>query len=112
MYVCIYIYIYLAPEPEAKITSTPKPFREISSSPDVPVSPIPEISDSSAVPVLDIHADVHPTPETPPLAPPSETDTGFGSTIESSAPDSPYPETIGSVETEEQIINVSLNIHI
>lgn len=90
-----------APEPEAKITSTPEPFREMSSSPDVPVSPIPEISDSSAVPVLDIHADVHPEPETPPLAPPSETDTGFGSTIESPAPDSPYPETIGSVETEE-----------
>lgn len=91
-----------APEPEAKITSTPEPFREMSSSPDVPVSPIPEISDSSAVPVLDIHADVHPEPETPPLAPPSETDTGFGSTIESPAPDSPYPETIGSVETEEE----------
>ncbi|XP_058609498.1 cell cycle progression protein 1 isoform X3 [Onychostoma macrolepis] len=91
-----------APEPEAKITSTPEPFRGIGSSPDVPVSPIPEISDSSAVPVLDIHADVHPAPETPPLAPSSETDTGFGSTIESPAPDSPYPETIGSVETEEE----------
>ncbi len=39
-----------APEPEAKITSTPKPFREISSSPDVPVSPIPEISDSFCCP--------------------------------------------------------------
>uniref|UniRef100_A0A8C1SW48 Pre-B-cell leukemia homeobox interacting protein 1a n=1 Tax=Cyprinus carpio TaxID=7962 RepID=A0A8C1SW48_CYPCA len=89
-----------APEPERKITSSPEPFREMSSSPDVPVSPIPEISDSSAIPVLDIHADVHPAPETPPLAPPSETDTGFGSTIES--PDSPYPETIGSVETEEE----------
>uniref|UniRef100_A0A673LIB4 Pre-B-cell leukemia transcription factor-interacting protein 1-like n=1 Tax=Sinocyclocheilus rhinocerous TaxID=307959 RepID=A0A673LIB4_9TELE len=87
-----------ASEPEPKITSTPEPFREISSSPDVHVSPIPEISDSSAVPVLDIHADVHPAPETPP----SETDTGFGSTIESPAPDSPYPETIGSVETEEE----------
>ncbi|XP_016378569.1 pre-B-cell leukemia transcription factor-interacting protein 1-like isoform X3 [Sinocyclocheilus rhinocerous] len=96
-----------APEPESKIPSTPKPFREISSSPDVPVvtadiSPIPEISDSSAAHVLDIHADVHPAPETPPLAPPSETDTGFGSTVESPAPDSPYPETIGSIETEEE----------
>uniref|UniRef100_A0A9J7Z5W4 Pre-B-cell leukemia homeobox interacting protein 1a n=1 Tax=Cyprinus carpio carpio TaxID=630221 RepID=A0A9J7Z5W4_CYPCA len=91
-----------APEPERKITSSPEPFREMSSSPDVPVSPIPEISDSSAIPVLDIHADVHPAPETPPLAPPSETDTGFGSTIESPAPDSSYPETIGSVETEEE----------
>ncbi|XP_026087650.1 pre-B-cell leukemia transcription factor-interacting protein 1-like isoform X4 [Carassius auratus] len=96
-----------APEPESEITSTPKPFREISSSPDVPVvmadlSPIPEISDSSAAHVLDIHADVHPAPETLPLAPPSETDTGFGSTVESPAPDSPYPETIGSIETEEE----------
>ncbi|XP_052439765.1 pre-B-cell leukemia transcription factor-interacting protein 1 isoform X5 [Carassius gibelio] len=91
-----------APGPVPKITSSPKPFREIISSPDVPVSPIPEISDSYTVPVLDIHADVHPAPETPPLAPPSETDTGFGSTIESHAPDSPYPETIGSVETEEE----------
>ncbi|KTG44492.1 hypothetical protein cypCar_00014203 [Cyprinus carpio] len=96
-----------APEPESEIPSTPKPFREISSSPDIPVvtadiSPIPEISDSSAAHVLDIHADVHPAPETPPLAPPSETDTGFGSTVESPAPDSPYPETIGSIETEEE----------
>ncbi|XP_016317937.1 pre-B-cell leukemia transcription factor-interacting protein 1-like isoform X2 [Sinocyclocheilus anshuiensis] len=96
-----------APEPESKIPSTSKPFREISSSPDVPVvtadiSPIPEISDSSAAHVLDIHADVHPAPETPPLAMPSETDTGFGSTVESPAPDSPYPETIGSIETEEE----------
>ncbi|XP_052389581.1 pre-B-cell leukemia transcription factor-interacting protein 1-like isoform X5 [Carassius gibelio] len=96
-----------APEPESEITSTPKPFREISSSPDVPVvmadlSPIPEISDFSAAHVLDIHADVHPAPETLPLAPPSETDTGFGSTVESPAPDSPYPETIGSIETEEE----------
>ncbi|KAL0166767.1 hypothetical protein M9458_038611, partial [Cirrhinus mrigala] len=96
-----------APEPEPKITSTPEPFREISSSPDIPVvgtdiSSIPEISDSSALPVIDIHADVHPAPETPPLASPSETDTGFGSTIGSPAPDSPYPETIGSVETEEE----------
>ncbi|XP_059365175.1 pre-B-cell leukemia transcription factor-interacting protein 1-like isoform X2 [Carassius carassius] len=96
-----------APKPESEITSTPKPFREISSSPDVPVvmadlSPIPEISDSSAAHVLDIHADVHPAPETLPLAPPSETDTGFGSTVESPAPDSPYPETIGSIETEEE----------
>ncbi|XP_016099122.1 pre-B-cell leukemia transcription factor-interacting protein 1-like isoform X3 [Sinocyclocheilus grahami] len=96
-----------APEPESKIPSTSKPFREISSSPDVPVvtadiNPIPEISDSSAAHVLDIHADVHPAPETPPLATPSETDTGFGSTVESPAPDSPYPETIGSFETEEE----------
>uniref|UniRef100_A0A8C2KVC4 Pre-B-cell leukemia homeobox interacting protein 1a n=1 Tax=Cyprinus carpio TaxID=7962 RepID=A0A8C2KVC4_CYPCA len=96
-----------APEPESEIPSTPKPFREISSSPDIPVvtadiSPIPEISDSSAAHVLDIHADVHPAPETPPLAPPSETNTEFGSTVESPAPDSPYPETIGSIETEEE----------
>ncbi|XP_051728072.1 pre-B-cell leukemia transcription factor-interacting protein 1 isoform X1 [Ctenopharyngodon idella] len=96
-----------APVPEPKITSTPEPFREISSSPDVSditadISPAPKTSESSAFPVLDIHADVHPTPETPPLAPPSEADTGFGSTVESPAPDSPYPETIGSVETEEE----------
>lgn len=96
-----------APESEPKITSTPEPFKEISSSPDTPVvsadiSSIPEISGSSALPVLDIHADVHPAPETPPLALPSETDTGFGSTVESPTPDSPYPETIGSVETEEE----------
>uniref|UniRef100_A0A8C1N364 Pre-B-cell leukemia transcription factor-interacting protein 1-like n=1 Tax=Cyprinus carpio TaxID=7962 RepID=A0A8C1N364_CYPCA len=101
-----------APEPERKITSSPEPFREMSSSPDVPVSPIPEISDSSAIPVLDIHADVHPAPETPPLAPPSETDTGFGSTIESPAPDSPYPETIGSVETEEEATFEKENIEL
>lgn len=96
-----------APVPDPKITSTPEPFREISSSPDVSditadISPAPKTSESSAFPVLDIHADVHPTPETPPLAPPSEADTGFGSTAESPTPDSPYPETIGSVETEEE----------
>ncbi|XDV34024.1 hypothetical protein PO909_004245 [Leuciscus waleckii] len=96
-----------APEPEPKITSTPEPFREMSSSLDVSdvtadISPAPKTIESSSIPVLDIHADVHPTPETPPLAPPSEADTGFGSTAESPAPYSPYPETIGSVETEEE----------
>ncbi|KAK7139356.1 hypothetical protein R3I93_016484 [Phoxinus phoxinus] len=92
-----------APEPEPKTTSTPEPFRELSSSPDVfdvtaDISPAPKTIESSAIPVLDIHADVHPTPETPL----SEADTGFGSTAESPAPYSPYPETIGSVETEDE----------
>ncbi|KAK7124413.1 hypothetical protein R3I94_018700 [Phoxinus phoxinus] len=92
-----------APEPEPRTTSTPEPFRELSSSPDVfdvtaDISPAPKTIESSAIPVLDIHADVHPTPETPL----SEADTGFGSTAESPAPYSPYPETIGSVETEDE----------
>lgn len=81
------------PELEPKMTSTPEPFKEI--------RPASEICDFSAVPVVDIHADVHPVPKTPPLAPPDEADTGFGSTVESPAPSSPYPETIGSIETEE-----------
>ncbi|XP_051527727.1 pre-B-cell leukemia transcription factor-interacting protein 1-like isoform X2 [Myxocyprinus asiaticus] len=92
------------PEPEPKITSTPVPFRELSPSQDVPVSeptvdisPTPEIIDLSAIPILDIQAEVHASPESPPLA-----DTGFGSTAESPAPASPYPETIGSAETEEE----------
>lgn len=87
------------PELEPEITSTPEPFREISPSHGVSevadVSPAP---DFSAIPVVDIQADVHPAPKTPPF----EADTGFGSMLESSAPDSPYPETIGSVETEEE----------
>ncbi|XP_056597903.1 pre-B-cell leukemia transcription factor-interacting protein 1 isoform X2 [Triplophysa dalaica] len=91
------------PELEHKITSTPEPFREISPSHDVyeatDISPAP---DSSEIPVVDIQADVHPAPEAPPLASPCEDDTGFGSMVESPAPDSPYPETIGSVETEEE----------
>ncbi|XP_051519648.1 pre-B-cell leukemia transcription factor-interacting protein 1 isoform X2 [Myxocyprinus asiaticus] len=98
-----------SPEPEPKITSSPEPIREITPSLDVHVSeptadisPAPEISDSSAIPVLDIQADIHPTPETPPLVLPSEADTGFGSTAESPAPDSSYPETIGTIETEEE----------
>ncbi|XP_067281232.1 pre-B-cell leukemia transcription factor-interacting protein 1 isoform X2 [Pseudorasbora parva] len=96
------------PEPEPKITFTPETFKDISSSSldvsDVTadISPAPKPRDSSAITVLDIHADVHPAPETPPLAPPSEDDIGFGSTAESPAPDSLYPETIGSVETEEE----------
>lgn len=96
-----------APQPEPKITSTPEPFREISSAPDVSevsaeISHAHTFRGDSALPVLDIHADVHPAPETPPLASPSEDDTGFGTTLESPAPDSPYPETIGSIETEEE----------
>ncbi|KAG1948579.1 pre-B-cell leukemia transcription factor-interacting protein 1 isoform X4 [Pimephales promelas] len=98
-----------APDTVPRITSPPEPLREISSSLDVSdvtadISPAPKTIESSAIPVLDIHADVHPTPETPPLAPPSEADAGFGSTPESPAPYSPYPETIGSVETEEEPI--------
>ncbi|XP_051948948.1 pre-B-cell leukemia transcription factor-interacting protein 1-like isoform X4 [Xyrauchen texanus] len=92
------------PEPETKITSTPIPFRELSPSQDVPVSeptvdisPTPEIIDLPAIPILDIQAEVYASPESPPLA-----DTGFGSTAERPAHDSPYPETIGSVETEEE----------
>ncbi|XP_057210758.1 pre-B-cell leukemia transcription factor-interacting protein 1 isoform X2 [Triplophysa rosa] len=97
------------PELEPKITSTPEPFREISPSHDVSeftdISPAP---DSSAIPVVDIQADVHPAPETPPLASPYEADTGFGSMVESPAPDSPYPETIGLVETEEEEPTIEL----
>lgn len=93
-----------APQLEPKVTSTPEPFRELSSTPDVSadISHGHTIRGDSAIPVLDIHADVHPAPETPPLAPPSEDDTGFGTTLESPAPDSPYPETIGSIEAEEE----------
>ncbi|XP_051992224.1 pre-B-cell leukemia transcription factor-interacting protein 1 isoform X2 [Xyrauchen texanus] len=98
-----------SPEPEPKITSSPEPIREISPSLDVHVSEPTadirsalEISDSTAIPVLDIQADIHPTPETSPLALPSEADTGLGSTAKSPAPDSSYPETIGTIETEEE----------
>lgn len=92
-----------APEPEAQITSTPEPSRKTSPSHDVSgVTDISPAPDSSPIPVVDIQADVHPAPETPPFASPYEADTGFGSMVESPAPDSPYPETIGSVETEEE----------
>ncbi|XP_030645224.1 pre-B-cell leukemia transcription factor-interacting protein 1 [Chanos chanos] len=62
------------------------------------IKPAPEVC-----PSLDIHSDVSPIPESPPLVPsPSDSPFDFGSTRESPAPETLYPETTGTAPAEER----------